>query len=213
MKGRELLQYLCKGCLDGLNRYCPDTAQLPRAPQSLWGPSRKPRRCCRDRSISYTETQTAPEETAPAHVGRDQQHKQLPVSFFPSMCFQSFYLSSADGKAGQERAQPVTSSQQMLLWQRIPHCPGGIHAGGQGMLPAPMGNSCWPGSCGFQHTTAHSSRSAVPQGNTTPWEHQSPGWSWTESPCNDSAAGNAGQQALPTAELQQLLPHKPQEQL
>lgn len=82
------------------------------------------------------EAQTAPEEIPPAHVGRDQRHKQLLVSFFPSTCFQGFYLSSADGKAGWERAQPVTSSQQMLLRHRIPRCPGGICAKG------PMDNSC-----------------------------------------------------------------------
>lgn len=70
-------------------------------------------------SPAQGEAQTAPEEIPPACVGRGQQHKQLLVSFFPSTCFQGFYLSSADRKAGLERAQPVTSSQQMLLQQRF----------------------------------------------------------------------------------------------
>lgn len=92
--------------------------------------------------------------------GEDSSTNSSWFPFSPPNAFQGFYLSSADRKAGRERAEPVTSSQQMLLQQRIPRCPGGIHAGGKGRLPALMGDACLtaadraPGTS-FQHITSH----------------------------------------------------------
>lgn len=117
-RSRELLHCLCKGCLNVLNPQLPPYCTAPsRAPPRAQGKAGDAAGTAA--SPAQGEAQTAPEEIPPACVGRGQQHKQLLVSFFPSTCFQGFYLSSADRKAGLERAQPVTSSQQMLLQQRF----------------------------------------------------------------------------------------------
>lgn len=141
MKSRELLHYLCNRCLDALNPQLPRDCTAPSSSTIPPGPLLVPRESQEmpqgQEHLLYRERLKLPQRKFHLHMrGETSGTNSSWFPFSPPHASQGFYLSSADGKAGRERAEPVTSSQQMLLRHRIPRCPGGICAEG------PMDNSC-----------------------------------------------------------------------
>lgn len=190
---RAPAHYLCKGCLNVLNPQLPQYCTAPLVPRDRSSSCPRPcagrgSNCPRGNSTCMCEERTAA-QTAPGFL-------------FPLHVLSKVFIC------------PLLTGKQVGRGQSLSH-PGSRCCSGRGFLTVlvgsmlgvrvgspPMDHSCLtagraPCQPAVGSSTSH--LSAVPQGNTTPWEHQSLGHSCTESPWNDSAAGSAGQQALPTA--------------